>query len=53
MKTLIAKIIIISCCGYGNGSFQYEAKSANDTLTYTVYSTAKYNVNDTLQYRLK
>ena len=53
MKILIAKIIIISCCGYSNGSFQYEAKSLKDTSTYTVYSTAKYNVGDTLQYKLK
>jgi hypothetical protein len=53
MKVLIAKIIIISCCGYSNGSFQYEAKPLKDTSTYTVYSTAKYNVNDTLQYKLK
>ena len=53
MKILIAKIIIISCCGYSNGSFQYEAKTLKDTSTYTVYSTAKYNVGDTLQYKLK
>jgi hypothetical protein len=55
MKTLIIKIFIIACCkGYSNGSYQYEAKSANDTLTtYTVYSLAKYNVGDTIQYKIK
>jgi hypothetical protein len=53
MKILIIKLFIVTCCGYSNGSFQYEAKLANDTSTYTVYSTAKYNVGDTLQYKLK
>jgi hypothetical protein len=54
MKTLIIKIFIIICCGeYSNGSFQYEAKSANDTSTYTIYSTAKYNIGDTIQYKVK
>jgi hypothetical protein len=54
MKTLIIKLFIIACCnGYSNGSFQYEAKLANDTSTYTVYSTVKYNVGDTIQYKIK
>jgi hypothetical protein len=54
MKILIIKLFIIAYCnGYSNGSYQYEAKSSNDTSTYIVYSLAKYNVGDTIQYKLK
>jgi hypothetical protein len=54
MKIIIIKLFIIACCnGYSNGSYQYEAKSANDTSTYTVYSLMKYNVGDTIQYKIK
>ncbi len=52
MKTAIIKLFIIICCGdYNNGgTYQYEARCLNDSTTYTVYSTGKYNVGDTLQY---
>ncbi len=53
MKTLALKLFIIICCGdYNGNSYHYEAKSLTDTSTiYTVYSTTKYNVGDTLQYK--
>ena len=55
MKTLLIKLFVIVCCSdYDNGSYHYDAKSLTDSVTtYTVYSTAKYNIGDTIQYKIK
>jgi hypothetical protein len=54
MKTLIIKLFVIVCCGeYSNGTYHYEAKSPKDSTTYSVYSTTKYNVGDTIQYTVR
>jgi len=52
MKSIIIKLFVIICCGdySNNGTYQYEARSLSDSATYTVYSTAKFNVGDTLRY---
>lgn len=53
MKTFIVKLFIVVCCGNYNGeSYHYEAKSVNDSTTYTIYSTTKYNVGDTIPYKI-
>ena len=55
MKTLFIKLFVIVCCAdYSNGSYHYEVKGLTDSVTtYTVYSTTKYNVGDTIQYKIK
>jgi hypothetical protein len=52
MKTVIVKLFIIICCGdhMPNGAYQYEAQCIEDKTTYTVYTTSKHDVGDTLQH---
>jgi hypothetical protein len=53
MKIAFIKLFVIICCGsYDNGNYQYETRALDDTILYSVYSTVKYNVGDTIQYKI-
>ena len=54
MKTFIMKLFIIMCCGdHIDGTYHYESVSPKDSITYSVYSTTKYNIGDTVYYQVR